>query len=113
MATTSVKSTISEGMRQAFELRQADTGWGRVLAQSWVPFYGFYYAISRRSITPWLWACAVSFPAMFCVGMYFTNNNKTDLEALQSMAGLAVTPFGFKVGTDMARAYAKKRLEEG
>jgi hypothetical protein len=113
MTSTTIKATLSEVKRQAFELRQTDTGWGRVLAQSWVPFYGFYYAISRRSITPWLWACVVTAPAVFCVGMYFADNSKKDLDALQNMASLVVAPFGFKVGTDKARDYAKKRLEEG
>ena len=45
--------------------------------------------------------------------MYFADNSKKDLDALQNMASLVVAPFGFKVGTDKARDYAKKRLEEG
>ena len=43
--------TLSKARRRAYELRQKDAGWGRAVAHL-IPFYGLYYAISRRTITP-------------------------------------------------------------
>lgn len=109
---TSAKSKISEGKRNAFELRQKDTGWGRSLAQSYVPFYVIYYAVSRRTITPWLWALVITFGAGMTIGLVLHEKSEKELEQLGQLAGIVVAPIGFKFGTNKAREYAKKRLEE-
>ena len=51
--------TLSKAKRRAYELRQKDTGWGRVIAHL-IPYYGLYYAISRRTITPLFYAFGIS-----------------------------------------------------
>lgn len=109
---TSAKSKISEGKRNAFELRQKDTGWGRSFAQSYVPFYVIYYAASRRTITPWLWALVFTFGAGITIGLVLHEKNEKELEQLGQLAGIVVAPFGFKFGTNKAREHARKRLEE-
>lgn len=109
---TSTNSKISEGKRNAFVLRQKDTGWGRCLAQSYVPFYVIYYAVTRRTITPWLWALAFLFSAGCTVGAVFNDKSERELEQLGQLAGIVFGPFGFKLGTNKAREYARKRLEE-
>ncbi len=109
---TSTSSKGSEGKRNAFELRQKDTGWGRSLAQSYVPFYVIYYAVSRRTITPWLWALLFSIGAGITIGLVLHEKSEKELEQLGQLTGLVVAPFGFKFGTNKAREYARKRLEE-
>ena len=109
---TSTNSKISEGKRNAFVLRQKDTGWGRSFAQSFVPFYAIYYAVTRRTITPWLWALAFALSAGFTVGAVFTDKSEKELEQLGQLAGMVFGTFGFKLGTNKAREYARKRLEE-
>ena len=112
MTTETTKIALSEGKRNSFELRQKDTGWGRSLAQSYVPFYVIYYAVTRRTITPWLWAMAFAFGAAFTVGAVFNDKSEKELEQLGQLAGIVAGPIGFKFGTNNAREYAKKRLEE-
>ena len=57
---------LPEGKRRAFERRQQDTGWGRVFAHI-IPFYGIYYAVSRRIITPFVcsFGLSVSFAFLY------------------------------------------------
>ena len=65
--------TKSEG----FKNRQKDIGWGYAIAHI-VPFVGLYYAITRRTITPLLFA----FLRQFCSWIYlwsFYRNNKSKL----------------------------------
>ena len=40
--------------------RQKDTGWGYAFAH-WIPFVWIYYAITRRTITPFLYQIGRSF----------------------------------------------------
>ena len=40
---------------EGFQNRQKDVGWGYAIAHI-VPFVGLYYAITRRTITPLLFA---------------------------------------------------------
>lgn len=112
MTSATIKTTISEAKRQAFELRQADTGWGRALAQSWIPFYWIYYASTRRTITPWLCAIALAISGGIVVRVVVGDKSETSIEQLGQLTGLIVAPFGYKLGTNKARAYAKKRMEE-
>jgi hypothetical protein len=109
----------NQAKRTAWELRQKDTGWGHVLAQSWVPFYWIYYAFSRRTITPWLqgqgFGLAAAFIAGVIVGATQPNPQQADQTAgsLGRVAFLLAAPLGFKIGTDSAREFAKRKLEEG
>ena len=112
MITNTVKPPAAEGKQAAWLLRQNDTGWGRVLCQSWIPFYAIYYAFTPRTITPWLWAALITFPVAAVVGAANYDKSKDDLEAMGNLVGVLVSPFGFKLGTDRAREFAKRKLEE-
>ncbi|MEY4442816.1 MAG: hypothetical protein RL442_1816 [Pseudomonadota bacterium] len=111
-------SLPSQAKRTAWELRQKDTGWGHVLAQSWVPFYWIYYAFSRRTITPLLhgkgFGLAAAFIAGVIVGATQPNTQQAEQSAgpLGTLACLLAAPIGFKIGTDSAREFAKQKLEE-
>ena len=107
-------SLPSQAKRTAWELRQKDTGWGRVLLQSWVPLYWIHYALSRRTITPWLHGKGFAVAASLLTGAIIgTSQPAYQANQLGTLAGLAVAPFGFKIGTDSARQFAKQKLEEG
>jgi hypothetical protein len=112
MNTNPIQSNINQGKLKAWELRQKDTGWGRVIAQSWVPFYGLYYALSRRTITPWLWSCLISTSAAVSVGLINIQKSSQELDQMGQLTALITAPLGIKIGTNNARNYAKKRLEE-
>lgn len=107
-----LKLSPSEGKLRAYNLRQKDTGWGRVIAQSYVPFYALYYAITRRTITPWLFAFGLSLSAAFCVGLVSADRERDELDGLATLASLFVTPFAFKAGTDKAREFAAEKLKQ-
>lgn len=109
---TSTNSKISEGKRNAFMLRQKDTGWGRSLVHTYVPFYVIYYAASRRTITPWLWAIVFCIGAAITIRLVLHEKSEKELEQLGQLTGIVVAPFGFRFGTNKAREYARKRLEE-
>jgi hypothetical protein len=111
-------STQDHSKITAWQRRQEDTGWGRVLLQAWLPFYWIYYAVSRRTITPWLHGIGFSFAAALLVGALLdatkpdTREVDQNAEPLSSLAALVVAPFGFKIGTDSARQFAKQKLDE-
>jgi hypothetical protein len=112
MNTNTVKLPAAEGKKAAWMLRQNDTGWGRVLCQAWIPYYALYYAFTRRTITPWLWALVITMPAIFAVGIANYNKSDGELEGLGYLTSFVVSPFGYKLGTNKARDYAKRKLEE-
>ena len=111
-STSQVKLSPVEGKIRGWKLRQEDTGWGRVLLQSYVPFYWLYYAFSRRTITPWLFACGISFAAAFSIGLVNSDKSGDELDVLGTVAALVAAPFGYKAGTDKARKFAAEKLEQ-
>lgn len=96
----------------AWKARQQDTSWGRVLLQAYCPFYWIVYAVNRRTITPWLHGFGFAFAAAMLVSIINTGKTEQQLEGLGTVAGLIVSPIGYKIGTDSAREFAKKKLEE-
>ena len=112
-AQQTIKHSPEESKRHAWQLRQKDTGWGRAFAQAWIPFYGLYYAITRRTITPFLYALAFSLMASIVVGVAKNGESEENLEAMGQLVAVAISPIVYKCGDNQARDYAKKRLEEG
>ena len=113
---TTINATKDQGKIAAWKRRQEDTGWGRVLLQCYVPCYWIHYAWSRRTITPWLCGVGISFLASFlaafCIGLTFSDKSEEEIDALATIAGLMVSPFGTKAGTDRARKFAAKKLAQ-
>ena len=81
-AQQTIKLSPEESKRHAWQLRQKDTGWGRAFAQAWIPFYGLYYAITRRTITPFLYALAFGLMASVVVGVAKNGESEENLEAM-------------------------------
>ena len=110
--------TLSKAKRRAYELRQKDTGWGRVIAHL-IPYYGLYYAISRRTITPLFYAFGISLIA-FGISLIILSllSLETTTEWAEGVVGvswvLAVNipqTIGVKLGINKARKYARIILE--
>jgi hypothetical protein len=102
---------LQEAKINAWELRQKDTGWGRAIAQGLVPGYWIYYACSRRTVTPVLYGAGLTFLASFVIGIINSEKSEQKIEALGQMSVLVAAPIGFKFGTNQAREFAKKQLE--
>ena len=101
---------VGKDLADAFRRRQEDTGWGRAFAH-WIPLYGFYYAYSRRTITPWLFYMAASLASITLSIMIapdvIPSNSQRDLRrALMFLS----TPLVVKPGMNKAREYAKRKL---
>ncbi len=94
--------------------RQKDTGWGYAFAH-WIPFVWIYYAITRRTITPFLYqlggAFIVGFSIGFVAGIVNPNVEDDSVEGLAGLGGVVATPFLTKKGIDQARKFGKKQLE--
>ncbi len=110
--------TLSKAKRRTYELRQKDTGWGRVIAHL-IPFYGLYYAISRRTITPFFYAFGISLIG-FGISLIILSllSLETTTEWAEGVVGvswvLAVNipqTIGVKLGINKARKYARIILE--
>ena len=112
MNTNTINLSEEESKRRAWTLRQKDTGWGRVAAQSYVPFYAIYYGITRRTITPWLHCFAAVFATTLFVQAFYPEKSEKQSDDLVTLAALATAPIGFKIGTDRAREFAKQKLSE-
>ena len=101
------------GLIKAFKRRQKDTGWGYAMAHL-VPFVGIYYAINRRTITPFLFSFLGAIAIGFTYGVLFAiinpNYDEQELETSGTLIGLVTTPILTKQGMEKARRYAKKRL---
>ena len=103
-------TTKTEGLSN----RQKDTGWGYAFAHL-IPFVWIYYAITRRTITPFLYQLGGAFIIGFSIGAVsvIVNPNVEDdtVEGLGALGGLVATPFLTKKGIDQARKFGKKQLE--
>ncbi len=96
--------------------RQKDIGWGYALAH-WIPFVFIYYAISRRTITPFLFGLlgGISVGLLTSIILNVSNPNisEEDTEGLVSLALIVANPFLTKKGIDQSREFAKIKLDLG
>ena len=99
---------------EGFQNRQKDVGWGYAVAHL-VPFVGLYYAITRRTITPLLFAFLGNIAIGFTYGAFVAiiNPNYDEKELVNSakLIGLVTTPILAKKGIEKARKEGQKRLE--
>ena len=99
---------------EGFQNRQKDVGWGYAIAHI-VPFVGLYYAITRRTITPLLFAflgnLAIGFVYGFIVAIINPNYDQKKLENSSTLIGLVTTPILAKKGIEKARKYGKEKID--
>ena len=109
MTTTKTTDTgLCPAKEQAFKLRQLDTGWGWSFAHL-LPFVGLYYACSRRTITPFLYA----FLSNILIGVALGLSGAVDAEedgAMLTLLNFATVPVFVKCGQNDARKHAAKKL---
>ena len=93
--------------------RQRDTGWGYSFAHL-LPFVWIYYAITRRTITPFLYQICGAFTIGFSIGCIsvLLNPNVEDetVENLVTLGALIGSPLLVKKGIDQSRIFAKNKL---
>ena len=91
--------SIKPGLIKAYKLRQQDDGWGYAFAHM-IPLVWIYYAISRKTITPFLYALPQWILSSIIFGNYYI------------IAWLILTPIISKFAINNAREYAKQKLKE-
>ena len=94
--------------------RQKDTGWGYAFAHL-LPFVWIYYAITRRTITPFIYQLCGVFAIGFSIGVVSAivnpNVDEKSIENLGTIGALIVTPLLVKRGIDQSRLFAKNKLK--
>jgi len=95
--------------------RQKDTRWGYAFAHL-IPFVWIYYAITRRTITPFIYQTCGAFVIGFCIGIVsaIVNPKVEDetVESLGTFGALIGTPLLVKKGIDQSRLFAKNKLTD-
>ena len=99
---------------EGFQNRQKDVGWGYAIAHI-VPFVGLYYAVTRRTITPLLFAFlgnfAIGFTYGFIVAIINPNYDEKKLESSATLIGFVTGPIFAKKGIEKARKYGKEKID--
>ena len=99
---------------EGFKNRQKDVGWGYAIAHL-VPFVGLYYAITRRTITPLLFAflgnLTIGFTYGFIIAIINPNYDEKKVENSATLMGLVTTPILAKKGIEKARKYGKEKID--
>ena len=96
--STKTYESLNQGLIKAYKLRQNDNGWGYAVAHV-IPLVWIYYAISRKTITPFIYCFILS----FICGLVFG-----EAWAISYL----FSPFATKAAIGSARAFAKKKLKE-
>ena len=121
---TSLTTTrLTRKQRNAFLLRDKNSGWVSASLQYILFPFSIYYAITRRTITPILWGAATGtvttvVAALAVASVAMTANGALSPKEAGSSWGFQAAMAaggicGMKAGMNKANAYAKKRLEEG
>ena len=99
---------------EGFQNRQKDVGWGYAIAHI-VPFVGLYYAITRRTITPLLFAflgnLAIGFTYGVIVAIINPNYDEKNLENSGTLIALVTMPLLAKKGIEKARKFGKEKID--
>lgn len=132
------RMTVSENQKRAYQLRQKDTGWGRVAAHL-IPLYQVYYITTRKTFTPLLYAIGLQVVTVLIIILFspdptvsFANLLAPERTAewyATKVLQLAISPFlfigygntnvacvfagfiGIKLGIDQSRQYAHDVLK--
>ena len=104
---TIAKLKEDKSLHTAIRKRLGDTGWGWALAHV-LPFVGFYYACSRRTIKPFLFC----YPITVFLSLLFRSIFPSDYSTftLDQLFILSLQPLLAKEGINEARNNAKKCL---
>ena len=93
--------------------RQKDTGWGYAFAHL-LPFVWIYYAITRRTITPFLYQFCGAFAIGFSIGFFSVivnpNVDEESIENIGTIGALIGSPLLVKKGIIQSRLFAKNKL---
>ncbi len=93
--------------------RQKDESWGYAFAHL-LPFVWIFYAITRRTITPFLYqicgSLAIGLGIGFISGMVNPNIEDETVESLGTLGALIGSPLLVKKGIDKSRLFAKNKL---
>ena len=93
--------------------RQKDTGWGYAFAHC-IPFVWIYYAITRRTITPFLYQTCGAFVIRFRIGfasaIFNPNIEDETVENLGTLGVLIRSPLHVKKGIDKSHLFVKNKL---
>ncbi len=93
--------------------RQKDTGWGYAFAHL-LPFIWIYYAITRRTITPFFYQICGAFAIGLSIGfvsvMVNPNVDEETIENLGTIGALIGSSLLVKKGIDQSRLFAKNKL---
>ena len=99
--------------KEGYSKRQKDIGWGYALAHL-IPFVAIYYAISRRTVTPFLFAFIGNITIGFIFGFFYAlinpNFNEKNLENSATLLSLVTTPVLTKKGIEKARIFGRNKL---
>ena len=94
--------------------RQKDKGWGYAFAHL-LPFVWIYYAITRRTITPFLHQICGTFAIGLSIGFVSVianpNVDEESIENLITIGALIGSPLFVKKGIDQSRLFAKNKLK--
>ena len=94
--------------------RQKDTSWGYAFAHL-LPFVLIYYAITRRTITPFLHQICGTFAIGLSIGFVSVivnpNVDEESIENLVTIGALIGSPLFVKKGIDQSRLFAKNKLK--
>ena len=96
--STKISGSIKPGLIKAYKLRQQDDGWGYAFAHI-IPLVWIYYAITRRTITPFLYSFILGFVFSAIFGEAW-------------VIAYLFSPLVFKFAIRNAREYAKQKLKE-
>ena len=96
--SSKISGSIKPGLIKAYKLRQQDDGWGYAFAHI-IPLVWIYYAISRKTITPFVYCFILSFICGIIFGEAW------------AICYLFI-PFATKLAIRNAREYAKQKLKE-
>ena len=93
--------------------RQKDTGWGYAFAHL-LPFVWIYYAITRRTITPFLYQFCGAFAIGFSIGFFSVivnpNVDEESIENIGTIGAFIGSPLLVKKGIIQSRLFAKNKL---
>ena len=94
--------------------RQKDTGWGYAFAHL-LPFVWIYYAITRRTITPFFYQICGAFAIGLSIGFVSVivnpNVDEESIENLGTIGAIIGSPLLVKKGIDQSRLFAKNKLK--